>query len=266
MKKILSLFLAVLAILPASADSDFTFSSVTNDTLRIHPLYLGLMAADTVCAHFDGRLDNWDMELVLPNGMSVHNVIPLGEGMNIPYIGITGDSCTCYAPLYWNHNTEVGKDSLSSTITLPGYWDPDNDGVYESYGTVKWDAGNHKMVRFIFEFNSSFKVDTVNTITISGMLSSTSDQRGGTISETTFSKTLFVYMGYKRGDVNGDGRVNIADLADLQDHILNHTHLDDFQLKAADVDGNDVVDSCDVTALIDLLISMGVVAFPDPTI
>ena len=265
MKKILISLLALMAILPASADCDFTFSSVTNDTLWVHPSAYNFFSRDTLCAHFDGRLDNWDIVLALPNGMSIFSVSQVGSGMNIPYDSINGNSCTCYAPLYWNQ-TVSGRDSLSSSITLPGYWDPDNDGVYESYGTVKWDAGNHKMVRFIFEFDTSFKVDTVNTITISGMLSSTSDQRGGTISETTFSKTLFVYMGYKRGDVNGDGRVNIADLADLEDHILNHTHLDDFQLKAADVDGNDVVDFCDVTALIDLLISMGVVAFPDPTI
>ena len=57
----------------------------------------------------------------------------------------------------------------------------------------------------------------------------------------------------ERGDVNGDGVVNIVDVSDLIDYLLSHdaTGVD---LNGADCDLNEVVDIADVSTLIDYLL------------
>ena len=53
MKKYLLSLMALMAILPASADRYLTFG--VNDTLRINPSYIGGIQGVMVRAHFDGN-------------------------------------------------------------------------------------------------------------------------------------------------------------------------------------------------------------------
>ena len=57
-----------------------------------------------------------------------------------------------------------------------------------------------------------------------------------------------------RGDVNGDGEVNIADINSLIDLILGGS-MDAETMKRADVDADSEVGISDINALIDLILS-----------
>lgn len=249
MKKILTLLLALMAILPASADRYLTFG--VNDTLRIKPSSLGGMQNVMVRAHFDGRLDKWDMTIQEPQGMILLNAFMREDMLNIPYINYLGEPDTCSAQLFCYKDYHNLKDSLSASIIVLGY-EPNGHGGYDCYGTVKWEPGDYsRMCELYFSFDDF--PDTAS-IYINETLSSTFDQRGFTIPFTQIiNKRIFVYVGYLRGDVNGDESINIDDISALTDYILTHEGLDQYQLVAADVDSNGTIDISDLGALVELI-------------
>ena len=57
----------------------------------------------------------------------------------------------------------------------------------------------------------------------------------------------------KPGDVNGDGRVNIADIVYIVNYILGSTS-ETSNLSAADIDQNGVVDEKDIEAIIAIIL------------
>ena len=261
MKRLFTILLALAAILPASADRYLTFTS--NDTLRVTPTCLGNIQTVTMRAHFDGRLDKWDMTMILPQGMSLTSV-NLGDDMRyIPYTNHLGMPDTCSAQLFSVEDHLNHKDSLSASIIVPGYW-PDDHGGYDYYGTVKWEAGDYNdMCKLNFTYDINFP-DTASMY-IKEHLSSTFDQRGFTIPDTYLSyKRIFIYVGYLFGDVNGDDSVNIADYTDLIDYVIHHIQLDRYRLKAADMDGDGVLTITDVTMFGDFLIDHGIMSLDDP--
>lgn len=260
MKKILLLLMALVAMLSASADSYFSFASAVNDTLRIKYESVGAFHMDTLCAYFDGRLDNWDLRFSLPTNTSISEIRKDVDTYSIPYFDEDGTQCYLDAPLYSNYIYNILPrpfiDSISTTITTFGYWDPDGNGIYDTYGTVKWEAGLHrKMAVVAIRVNSGIPSGPIGTLTISGMMSSTSDERGGTIEETTFTKVITVIAGYRLGDINGDGVVAMADLTLLIDYVSCTIQLNQYQLDAADVDSNGIVDVSDVATLIDMVLT-----------
>lgn len=60
---------------------------------------------------------------------------------------------------------------------------------------------------------------------------------------------------YLKGDVNGDGEVNIADINALIDVILGSNHDDDVETRA-DVNGDGEVNVADINAVIDIILAM----------
>lgn len=252
-----------MAILPASADRYLTFG--INDTLRIKPSSLGDIQNVMIRAHTDGRFDHWDMALRLPQGMRLLYAFPRNDMQYIPYDSVYGNPSYCSAQFYYIENiTDISRDSLSATITVPGYWDPNHDNIYESYGTVKWEAGDYaQMCELYFFVNTNFP-DTAS-IYFNEHLSSTMDLRGFTIPTTYISnERIFLYVGYMRGDVDGNEIINIGDVSLLIDYIMGIEELDYYQLKAADVDGDGNVGVVDVTVLTDMV--LGMCGLEDPTI
>ena len=71
------------------------------------------------------------------------------------------------------------------------------------------------------------------------------------VHELNFNYTIAGGAEFKRGDVNGDGSVNIADVTALIDILLSGTAAPE----AADVNEDEAVNIADVTALIDFLLS-----------
>ena len=53
-----------------------------------------------------------------------------------------------------------------------------------------------------------------------------------------------------RGDVNGDGSVDVADIACVIDRMSGSSTVDE---KAADVNGDNAVDVADIAAIIDVM-------------
>ena len=265
MKKMLLLMMALLAILPASADRYLTFG--VNDTLRVPPSSVGSYQVVMVRAHFDYRLDIWNMTMTLPVGLQLLDCDVANDMSSIPYVNYQGDSTTCSAQLLWHEYKSPDQinyiDSLSASITVPGYWL--FNGHYNYYGYVKWEPGDYdEMCELLFKYSDSFP-DTAS-IGIREYISSTIDMRGGTAPNTYLEKTIHLYVGYMRGDVDGNDVVDIGDYTKLIDYILGNTVLDKYQLKAADVDRNGIVDISDVAAMADLLLSLGVNVHEDPTI
>ena len=264
MKKLIFSLMALMSILPATADRYLTLGA--NDTIRIKPSSLGGVQNVMVQAHFDGRLNHWDMAVQLPQGMRLLYATPRNDMLYIPYDSIQGNPSYCSAQFYCVENTNnILRDSLSATITVPGYWDPNGNGIYGTYGFVKWEAGDYsQMCELYFYISESFP-DTAS-ISVLEHLTSTVDLRGFTIPETTLGRIIHVYVGYMVGDVDGNEVINVADVTMLIDYILTGEGLDEYQLAAADVDGNGSVEIGDVTALTDIINLSGYNAFEDPSV
>ena len=261
MKKLLFILLAFAAILPASADRYLTFGE--NDTLRISPLLVNVTQIVMVRAHTDGRFDKWDMSLDLPDGITLYDAIIREDMLYIPYLNYLDEPDTCSAQLALIYNNYNQLDSMSASIIVQGY-EPDSHGGYNCYGTVKWEAGDYNRMCELYLNLNNFP-DTAS-IYINETLSSTPDQRGFTIPYTQIRKRIFVYVGYMRGDVDGNEILNIADSTMLLDYLLHVETLDQYQYAAADMDGDGIVDMGDLTLLIDYLIINGVNVLDDPTI
>lgn len=251
MKKILLLVLALAAILPASADCYLTFG--VNDTLKVNPSSEDSIQRVMVRAHFDGRLSEWNMTLSLPQGMRLVGCERREGMLEIGYYNQSGELTYYTAPLYvTNQGATV---NLRSNINVPGYWDPNNDGLYENYGTVKWEAGEYdQMFELLFKFEDGFP--DISSITVNEYLSCSIDLRGYTIPNTYLDKTIRLLVVYRPGDVDGDGNVSIADVSALVDLVLSGEPSPvEEAMNAADVDGDGKVGIADVTQLIDQLLN-----------
>ncbi len=260
MKKIFTFLTLLLATFSAIADNYFTIEGVVNDTLRIIPTKLNGYVILHFNANFDGYLDSWRLDLTYPRD-SVMKVIYVSResGMNIPYLKSDGTNDIYEATLtitpHFDNVTYNGEVTLSSITNQYGYWDPDSDGIYESYGTVKWELGWH---------NELFRIDyqliadcTGDSIVIEGHLISTEDLRGDTVN-ADFEKVIYLKVAYLLGDVNGDDAVTIADVTALTNYVLmNGDWFDQYQFEAADVNMDGNINVKDVTRLINMVITQG---------
>ena len=233
MKKSFTAIILLLSAVGALADNFFTAG--VNDTLWVSPQNLGLSYNVLLSAHFDGRLDYWRLRLDAPDGMQF-TTTTLQPSMTVHYLNWHGSDTTYTAQIAYGQHLQ---DSiiLSSYIPVPGYWDYNHDEVYESYGTVKWEAGDYEpMFNAVYTISSDF---TGGTMTIRGELNSGNDARGGIIDgPVTFLSTVKVIVGCRRGDVNDDGRVSMDDLATLTNYLLTGQGLNAWQLEAADMNGD----------------------------
>ena len=247
MKKTFLLFAFLLSLSTISADTYFEI-----DDYQFSRADIGTMVPLPVKAHFSGRLSAWQIYFTLPEGLTLR-AAESTEQMKIYYYNRRGklDSIT----------PGVSKGTIPtvlSVIMTSGFWDPDGDGEYETYGVVKWEAGDYDhFFTLWFDVLPEFKGGEMimETNPASG-----DDARGGTIKETGdhgkkfFTSTIFTLEPPMPGDVDGNGSLSIADATLLVDYLLNQ-EVEGFLVEAADVDGNDTVSISDVTALIDLLVN-----------
>jgi hypothetical protein len=249
---ILSLLLASFS---ATAENYFTLVDAVNDTLRIDPSWIDTGRSFLVGAHLEGRIDHWSITMSSPNPAKFSISISCDSSnhdMFIPYITQNGSSSICQAP--FNIYANSSDTLIVSTITEYGYWDYEHDGIYEPYGTVKWEAGDHTNM---FKLSCWIHADcTGDSIVFNSEVDCTYDWRGGMTSGDGH-KRIILKMAYKRGDVNGDGLLNTTDVTTLINYVLSHDGLDQYQLEAADVNGDGNVSMQDVSALINLLLANG---------
>ena len=68
--------------------------------------------------------------------------------------------------------------------------------------------------------------------------------------ETGMNETVLSVASSLRGDVDGDGKIGIADVTDLIDYLLGNTP-ENFIITNADVDGDNIINIADITTLVD---------------
>jgi hypothetical protein len=250
MRKYIFLFITLLAAFSAPAENYFTIDGAVNDTLLIDPVHLGNGLTVKVRAHFDGRLDRWTITATYPDSIPVNYVAADTCMLFVPYVNSSGIDSYYSAPLAVGNNYR----SIASVITANGYWDPDGDGIYESYGTIKWEGGDHSPM---FHISLDLRFDcSGDSITFNSDVQSTPDDREGTTNGRGYRR-IILKVGYQRGDVNGDGLLNTTDVTALINYLLSHDGLNQYQLEAADVNGDGNVSMYDVSALINLLLANG---------
>lgn len=269
MKQLLFTLVLIVAADAASADNYFTLrtdiSTAVNDTLRISPSDVGQFSKMYLTTHFDGYLDHWYLKITHPSNMYLYTGTDEdlrakeGPAMSIPYYyNAQGDTATHHAVLTTNipnqtENTSELASYFSSTISVMGYWDPNNTGNYVCYGTVKWEPGYHD---FLISFSIKIPVGcTEADVTLEGALTSTADGRNYTLVNDYPEKTIHLIVGYQLGDATGDGQINMVDVALVNDWLLfGFDGATDYQIAAADMNGDGEVTIDDLSMLIDYIL------------
>ena len=240
-----ALLLPLAAMNAASADNFFTMG--VNDTVAIAAADRGHSVTLPVNAHFDGRVNRWTLTLSYPDGLAAVMAIG-GEGMAVPYLNSEGEECIHNAVL----TTDQSLTTISSMVTVPGYW-PYGSG-YLAYGFATWESGDYDGI-----FSLTVDVDRGfqgGNLSISGTLAGVDPWGGGVGNGVLFYRNVVFIVTFERGDVNGDGEVNIGDVTALINFLLTDTQPDtDGQFNAADVDGSGHLSIADVTDLINLLLT-----------
>lgn len=243
--------LAAMCCIAMSVNSASYFTA--GDTLRVNPNKLdGYQPIEFYC-QLDGYIDCYNLTMTYPDFVTpklVSGIVPL-EGQTIAYYDRYGHVQHEECPL----QVSAAYGTIASHTTADGYWlQPQEEGeemsvCYEFYGSVKWEPGCHRMFMMNFYIEPKFRKGYIR---IDGRLSSGFDRRGPVLSDYSFTKKTYLWVGYERGDVSGNGKCDIGDVTLLIDLTLgNEVDLDEFQLAAADVNADGKVDINDVTVLID---------------
>ena len=242
------IFAAVMATVSMSI-SAANYITIGED-VRVHPRYLNGYYQVTATMEVDGMLDSWNIVPQWPKGIVpklVSGIVPL-DGMNLHYTDRFGADKVVQAPL----QASVEYGTISSEVTTLGYWDVDQDGYYDTYGTVKWMPGNYEL----FTLNLAIAPDYRDGyIGWTGVLTSGADQRGAVLQGVRFAKPCHLWVGYPVGDVSGNETLNVDDVTALISYVLNGDGLDEFGIKAADLNGDGNVTIADVTMLIGKVLS-----------
>ena len=216
------------------------------DSIRIKPAKLTGYTQHQVVMHNDGYCDAWNMNVTYPEGLCpklVAGITPL-DGMTIPFTDRHGESQVYEAPL----NVSAAYATIGSTITERGYWDIDEDGLFDSYGTAKWAPGAHNLFEFNFYVAPEFRGGYV---IFDGRITSGADERGAILSDVRIYKKCWMWVGYKPGDVNGSERYDVGDVTDIIAYILGKdVSLDEFGYAALDANRDGIVNVADATDVI----------------
>lgn len=242
--------LAAIAATVSINSNATSFIGLDADSVRINPNRLTGYWQVPVVANFEGYADTWQVSVTYPGGVIPKLVagITALDGMAVAYTDPTGVMQTYDAPL----QVSAMYETLSSTTAgVYGYWDYNLDGIMETYGNIKWTPGMHQMWEYNLYIPADFRA---GYIVFDGTINSGYDARGAILSNVKAYKRTWLWVGYERGDVGGDGRIDIVDVTLLIDHILGKYPLDEFQRNAADMNNDDCVDIDDVTLLMDSIL------------
>ena len=269
MKKLQLILLSCL--LGAASAMASSFMTVTeSDTLRILPTQFEKYEILPVICNFDGVCDHWRFQIDHPVQFRINDFYPkssiddggyLNYGVSVPYLQYDGTEAIYKADILQIKDEQVISANIrrslyESSITQHGYWDSNNDGIYESYGTVKWGPGR---VERMFDIHFFLDSDcTGDSIVISAMMTCTTDWRYPAINYT-YNKVIHLVVSYQVGDVNGDDKVDISDVTALINLLVTGgvDNLDEYQRDAADVNRDGNINISDVTALINRLQKAG---------
>lgn len=172
MRRIFTLFFALAIAITAMADSYLYI-----DSLVIEPDQWGSVIRVPVKAHFDARVQEFYSFINFSPEVTLQRV-EYGSDLSVAYLDENGVQQTAMP--------SVDMDEGFNNVTVMfygqnGYWDPDGTGNYQSYGSVKFEAGDYDEMFVLYlkladEFWGA-------EIFISTEVYSTDDARGGTVKD-----------------------------------------------------------------------------------
>ena len=166
-------FLFTLAALFMTSTA-FAECALYIDDFEVAQAELGTEICIPVKAHFDARLNAYDVEFTYPEGLVATFVEP-GADMSVQSYNARGRATTFTATLY---GAMEPYEHFIATIGEMGYWQPEEGGGWEAYGAVKWEAGEYEeMLLLYFEPAADFQG---GEIVVKTTCSSGFDNRGGT--------------------------------------------------------------------------------------
>lgn len=129
-----------------------------------------------VRAHFEGRVSGIQLSVTTPDGLTPVSAVS-GSDMTVSYLNGDGDSVSTTATF----DTRSDFSLMLGILWQEGYYDDDEDGNFEPYGVVKWEAGDYnEMILLTMHVEEGFDGGEiiVNTEVASGF-----DFRGGTVDD-----------------------------------------------------------------------------------
>ena len=201
---------------------------------------LGTDVTIPVCAHFEGPIDIWDVQIDFPEGMTPINARQ-GSDMTLSY-EYNGHPSTVTANLF--HNNDYTR--FSGTPLCAGYYETEYED-YECYGSVKWNSGEYyEMLLLTVHLDESF---TGGTIHITSKATYGVDTRGDAL---VFWPTSMGQDELMNADVNQDGIINISDVWYFLYDLVDHQDGDYIVVNDLTHDGN--IDILDVDKIFDYLL------------
>lgn len=185
MKKIL-LTLALLLM----ASAAFAECALYVEDFELSQSELGTEIVVPVKAHFSARLNAWQVDLSLPQGLTAVDATA-GEDQVVTYRDSQGNERE-KAPYFYGLGS---NNRIIAIFTDRGYWqDPNGEDpeAWVPYGQIKWEAGDYdEMVLLHLRPTVNFKG---GDIIFNTLVSSTRDSRGGTTLENGDESVHFTRM------------------------------------------------------------------------
>ena len=129
-----------------------------------------------VRAHFEGRVSGIQLSVTTPDGLTPVSAVS-GSDMTVNYLDGDGAETNTTATF----DTRSDFSLMLGILWQEGYYDDDEDGNFEPYGVVKWEAGDYnEMILLTMHVEEGFDGGEiiVNTEVASGF-----DARGGTVDD-----------------------------------------------------------------------------------
>ena len=185
MKKIL-LTLALLLM----ASAAFAECALYVEDFELSQSELGTEIVVPVKAHFSARLNAWQVDLALPQGLTAVDATA-GEDQVVTYRDSQGNERE-KAPYFYGLGS---NNRIIAIFTDRGYWqDPNGEDpeAWVPYGQIKWEAGDYdEMILLHLRASEGFKG---GDIAFNTLVSSTRDSRGGTTLENGDESVHFTRM------------------------------------------------------------------------
>ena len=212
---------------------------------------LGTQIIIPVSAHFGNYISAWDVQFIFPEGLTPVYATR-GNDMTMHFYDYDGEETTQAAGWVFND----AYTHFISVSTSAGYQASENeDDPYDTYGTVKWDAGDYDEMFLIYcEVSPYFTGGNIEVITNA---SSGYDTRNDSMNFESIYNESHTGEGYLTlpGDINLDGMISIADVTAYAYYLADPSASEAYGgIGDGDMNRDGACNILDIDALCDYLI------------
>lgn len=179
--------LLLTLLLLVFASSAFAECALYAEDFEVSQSELGTEIIVPVKAHFSARLNAWQVDLTLPQGLQAIDAT-VGADQKVTYHNSQGNESNKLPHFYGLGN----NNRIIAIFTDYGYWqDPNGEDpeAWTPYGLIKWEGGDYEeMVLLHLRPTVNFKG---GDIFFNTLVSSARDSRGGTTLENGDENTHF---------------------------------------------------------------------------